>query len=200
MILFANSPLFLSQDSLLAAPIILDLVILCEVCERIKFKVGDDPEFQSFNPVLSLLSYLLKAPLVPSGTPVVNALFKQRSCIENIFRWADFAPVFHAFNKWHLIFTRITRSQERSLVSRATRDFSYVVRGSCVKLALETLSNLSCRTSKCDPILWYSISHSQKIKYFFFLFVFLFSKMKNMSISACFVTLFYVSYNPGLQS
>lgn len=116
MILFSNSPLFLSQDSLLAAPIILDLVILCEVCERIKFKVGDDPEFQSFNPVLSLLSYLLKAPLVPSGTPVVNALFKQRSCIENIFRWADFAPVFHAFNKWHLIFTRITRSQERSLV------------------------------------------------------------------------------------
>lgn len=74
------------EDSLLAAPIILDLVILCEVCERIKFKVGDDPEFQSFNPVLSLLSYLLKAPLVPSGTPVVNALFKQRSCIENIFR------------------------------------------------------------------------------------------------------------------
>ena len=180
MILFSNSPLLLSQDSLLAAPIILDLVILCEVCERIKFKVGDDPEFQSFNPVLSLLSYLLKAPLVPSGTPVVNALFKQRSCIENIFRWADFAPVFHAFNKWH--------------------DFSYVVRGSCVKLALETLSNLSCRTSKCDPILWYSISHSQKILYFFFLFVFLFSKMKNMSISACFVTLFYVSYNPGLQS
>lgn len=115
MILFSNSPLFLSQDSLLAAPIILDLVILCEVCERIKFKVGDDPEFQSFNPVLSLLSYLLKAPLVPSGTPVVNALFKQRSCIENIFRWAGFAPVFHAFNKWHLIFTRITCSQERSL-------------------------------------------------------------------------------------
>ena len=74
------------QDSLLAAPIILDLVILCEICERIKFKVGDDHEFQSFHPVLSLLSYLLKAPLVPDGTPVVNALFKQRSCIENVFR------------------------------------------------------------------------------------------------------------------
>ena len=77
------------QDSLLAAPIILDLVILCEICERIKFKVGDDHEFQSFHPVLSLLSYLLKAPLVPDGTPVVNALFKQRSCIENVFRWVD---------------------------------------------------------------------------------------------------------------
>ncbi|XP_068729896.1 inositol-3-phosphate synthase-like isoform X2 [Montipora capricornis] len=74
------------EDSLLAAPIILDLVILCEICERIKFKVAGDHEFQSFHPVLSLLSYLLKAPLVPDDTPVVNALFKQRSCIENIFR------------------------------------------------------------------------------------------------------------------
>lgn len=74
------------EDSLLAAPIILDLVILCEICERIKFKVAGDHEFQSFHPVLSLLSYLLKAPLVPEGTPVVNALFKQRNCIENIFR------------------------------------------------------------------------------------------------------------------
>lgn len=77
---------YLVQDSLLAAPIILDLVILCEICERIKFKVEGDQEFQSFHPVLSLLSYLLKAPLVPCGTPIVNALFKQRSCIENIFR------------------------------------------------------------------------------------------------------------------
>lgn len=74
------------EDSLLAAPIILDLVILCEICERITFKVGNETEFQSFHPVLSLLSFLLKAPLVPPGTPVVNALFKQRSCIENIFR------------------------------------------------------------------------------------------------------------------
>eukprot|EP00731_Ephydatia_muelleri_P025424 Em0017g507a len=31
-------------------------------------------------------SYLLKAPMVPPGTPVVNALFRQRACIENIFR------------------------------------------------------------------------------------------------------------------
>ncbi|EDO40192.1 predicted protein [Nematostella vectensis] len=74
------------EDSLLASPIILDLVILCEVCERIKFKVNDEEEFQNFNSVLSILSYLLKAPLVPSGAPVVNALFKQRACIENIFR------------------------------------------------------------------------------------------------------------------
>ncbi|KAK3593949.1 hypothetical protein CHS0354_040683 [Potamilus streckersoni] len=74
------------EDSLLASPIILDLVIIAEVCQRIRFRVEDDTRFQSFNSVLSILSYLLKAPLVPEGTPLVNALFRQRSCIENIFR------------------------------------------------------------------------------------------------------------------
>lgn len=43
-------------------------------------------EFVSFNSVLSLLSYLCKAPLVPNGTPVVNSLFRQRSAIENVLR------------------------------------------------------------------------------------------------------------------
>lgn len=38
----------------------------------------EEATFQRFHPVLSVLSYLLKAPLVPSGTPVVNALFAQR--------------------------------------------------------------------------------------------------------------------------
>lgn len=33
-----------------------------------------------------LLSYLTKAPLVPTGTPVVNALAKQRAMLENVFR------------------------------------------------------------------------------------------------------------------
>ena len=76
------------EDSLLASPIILDLVILCELCERIemKRKGEDDAQYTRFHSVLSLLSYLLKAPLVPNGTPVVNALAAQRQCIVNIFR------------------------------------------------------------------------------------------------------------------
>jgi myo-inositol-1-phosphate synthase len=36
--------------------------------------------------VLSVLSYMLKAPLTPSGTPVVNALGKQRSALVNVMR------------------------------------------------------------------------------------------------------------------
>ncbi|XP_074834290.1 inositol-3-phosphate synthase 1 [Carettochelys insculpta] len=74
------------EDSLLASPIILDLAILTELCQRISFRPESDPEFQNFHSILSLLGFLFKAPLVPEGAPVVNALFRQRSCIENILR------------------------------------------------------------------------------------------------------------------
>lgn len=76
------------QDSLLAAPIMLDLALLTELCQRVSFCTDADPEPQGFHPVLSLLGFLFKAPLVPPGSPVVNALFRQRSCIENILRCA----------------------------------------------------------------------------------------------------------------
>ncbi|KAL4608087.1 inositol-3-phosphate synthase 1 isoform X2 [Arapaima gigas] len=74
------------EDSLLASPIILDLVILTELCQRISFCTDEDPRFQTFHSVLSVLSYLCKAPLVPKGAPVVNAFFRQRICIENLMR------------------------------------------------------------------------------------------------------------------
>ncbi|CAG9832607.1 unnamed protein product [Diabrotica balteata] len=76
------------EDSLLATPIMLDLIILGELFTRIKIKreTSSDDEYTSFHPVLSVLSYLCKAPLVPKGTPVVNALNKQRACIENVIK------------------------------------------------------------------------------------------------------------------
>merc|ERR1719267_189848 len=74
------------EDSLLATPLILDLAILADMCSRISYKTAGMTEWSSFHPIMSLLSYLIKAPLVPPGTPVVNALFTQRCCIENIFR------------------------------------------------------------------------------------------------------------------
>merc|ERR1712176_1062970 len=74
------------EDSLLAAPIIVDLIILGELCQRITYKTGDMQEYERFHPVLSLLSYMLKAPLVPNGAPVVNALFTQRQAITNVMR------------------------------------------------------------------------------------------------------------------
>jgi myo-inositol-1-phosphate synthase len=84
------------EDSLLAAPLMLDLVILTELMERIQYKTKEMPEFERFDPVLSILSYLLKAPLVKEGTPVVNALFKQRACIENVFRACLGLPAEHS--------------------------------------------------------------------------------------------------------
>jgi len=68
------------EDSLLAAPLMLDLCIICELMERVQING------ERMHTVASLLSYLLKAPLVPEGTPIVNALFRQKSCIENFVR------------------------------------------------------------------------------------------------------------------
>lgn len=84
------------EDSLLASPLILDLVILAELCERITFRTEEEKDFHGFHPVLSILSFLCKAPLVPQGTPVINALFRQRACIENVLRACiGLAPVNH---------------------------------------------------------------------------------------------------------
>ncbi|KAJ0427082.1 hypothetical protein BJY00DRAFT_271654 [Aspergillus carlsbadensis] len=74
------------EDSLLASPLIIDLVILAEMMTRISWKADDAAEYKGFHSVLSVLSYMLKAPLTPPGTPVVNSLAKQRSAVTNIFR------------------------------------------------------------------------------------------------------------------
>lgn len=80
------------EDSLLAAPLILDLVLLAEMTTRIKLakRAGNgyprEEPLRSFHPVSVLLSYLTKAPFVPKGHPVINALAKQRAMVENTFK------------------------------------------------------------------------------------------------------------------
>ncbi|KAL8693242.1 MAG: hypothetical protein Q9224_003791 [Gallowayella concinna] len=79
------------EDSLLASPLIIDLVIIAEMMTRIGWKAQSSDgaatkDYQGFHSVLSILSYMLKAPLTPPGTPVVNALAKQRAALTNIFR------------------------------------------------------------------------------------------------------------------
>ncbi|KAI9759797.1 MAG: Inositol-3-phosphate synthase 1 [Chaenotheca gracillima] len=73
------------EDSLLASPLIIDLVLIAEMMTRISWKASEG-EYKGFHSVLSILSYMLKAPLTPPGTPVVNALAKQRGALTNIFR------------------------------------------------------------------------------------------------------------------
>lgn len=74
------------EDSLLASPLIIDLVVLAEVMTRIQWRVAGSEQYKGFHSVLSILSYMLKAPLTPPGTPVVNSLNKQRNALTNIFR------------------------------------------------------------------------------------------------------------------
>ncbi|RYP68520.1 hypothetical protein DL771_006597 [Monosporascus sp. 5C6A] len=75
------------EDSLLASPLIIDLVLVTEMMTRIKWRsTAEGEDYKGFHSVLSILSYMLKAPLTPPGTPVVNALAKQRAALTNIFR------------------------------------------------------------------------------------------------------------------
>lgn len=74
------------EDSFLASPLIIDLVVLAELMTRVEYKTEDMTKFSGFHSVLSILSYMLKAPMVSPNTPVVNALARQRTAIENILR------------------------------------------------------------------------------------------------------------------
>eukprot|EP01106_Pelomyxa_sp_JSP_P017318 TRINITY_DN6970_c0_g1_i1.p3 TRINITY_DN6970_c0_g1~~TRINITY_DN6970_c0_g1_i1.p3 ORF type:complete len:227 (-),score=53.51 TRINITY_DN6970_c0_g1_i1:76-756(-) len=75
------------EDSLLAAPVMLDLVLLMELFTRITYKTGGSGgSFERLDVVASILAYLLKAPRAPRGAPVVNALSKQREAIVNVLR------------------------------------------------------------------------------------------------------------------
>lgn len=93
----------------MATPLILDLTILTELLTRVKYRDATaQSEFSPLYPVLSLLSYMLKAPLVkpgkflssisvlassynlyytPSlGTDVVNSLNRQRNALESFLK------------------------------------------------------------------------------------------------------------------
>lgn len=51
------------EDSLLATPLIIDLVVVAELFSRVQYKAEKDSEFSSFHAILTILSYWLKAPL-----------------------------------------------------------------------------------------------------------------------------------------
>ncbi|KAG5644067.1 hypothetical protein DXG03_009157 [Asterophora parasitica] len=80
------------EDSLLATPLILDLAILTELLTRVKYRQlpadgsAAQKDFAPLYPVLSLLSYMLKAPLVKPGTEVVNSLNRQRNALESFLK------------------------------------------------------------------------------------------------------------------
>ncbi|TIC23220.1 putative myo-inositol 1-phosphate synthase [Wallemia mellicola] len=70
------------EDSLLATPLLLDLTIWTELFTRVKVTPPGKTDGQRMHSVLSLLSYMLKAPLTKPGHEVVNALGRQRGSLE----------------------------------------------------------------------------------------------------------------------
>lgn len=81
------------EDSLLATPLIIDLIVMTEFCSRVTYRNVDGQDgaeakgdFENFYPVLSFLSYWLKAPLTKPGYQPINGLNKQRTALENFLR------------------------------------------------------------------------------------------------------------------
>ena len=108
------------EDSLLATPLIIDLVVLCELCERIsvKWDADTDSKYERFHSVLSLLSYLMKAPMVPPGTPIVNALAAQRQSIVNVFRACVGLPPENFMSLEHKIPSQIRKRDFKSALGK----------------------------------------------------------------------------------
>ncbi|OAV95646.1 hypothetical protein, variant [Puccinia triticina 1-1 BBBD Race 1] len=76
------------QDSLLAIPLILDLVIITKLLTRVQYRkpsgnATEESDVQKLYPVLSLLSSMLKASLVRPGPDVINGAARQRAAIDH---------------------------------------------------------------------------------------------------------------------
>jgi myo-inositol-1-phosphate synthase len=78
------------EDSLLAAPLMLDIILFAELFTRVTIK--KDGKVTPFSSILSLLSFFFKAPIVKDNEPLINAFFKQRYGLENFFRVATGLP------------------------------------------------------------------------------------------------------------
>ena len=74
------------EDSLLAAPVLLDLALFADLASRVAVKREGSETRLALHPTCALLSYWLKAPAVKPGTPVVNALAAQRAQLVDFAR------------------------------------------------------------------------------------------------------------------
>lgn len=89
------------EDSLLAVPLMLDIILFAELFSRLKIYDVEQldhtlSEPRNIGTVLSLLAFFFKAPVVNKDEPVINAFFKQRYGLENLFRvLADLPPLDH---------------------------------------------------------------------------------------------------------
>jgi myo-inositol-1-phosphate synthase len=70
------------EDSLLATPIMIDIVVLAELFSRIKI------DGEKLGPVLSYLSFFFKAPITNHPEYVINSFSRQRDMLVNFLKAA----------------------------------------------------------------------------------------------------------------
>lgn len=70
------------EDSLLATPLMMDMIILGELMTRIE--INDE----SMGPVLSYLSFFFKAPITNHDEYVINSFSRQRESLVNLLKVA----------------------------------------------------------------------------------------------------------------
>ena len=70
------------EDSLLAVPIMIDMIVLGELFSRITI------DKQSLGPVLSYLSFFFKAPITNHPEYIVNSFTRQRQTLVNFLKAA----------------------------------------------------------------------------------------------------------------
>lgn len=73
-------------DSALCAPLILDLAVLCELFGRVEYKTKAGHSFEKMDVIMSVMGFYMKIPRTPGSEPIVNALGRQKACIENLLR------------------------------------------------------------------------------------------------------------------
>lgn len=79
-------------DSALCAPLIIDLAVFCELFGRVSYAIEkedgsvDESTYSGMETALSILGFYMKIPRTPPGEPIVNALGRQKACIENMLR------------------------------------------------------------------------------------------------------------------
>jgi myo-inositol-1-phosphate synthase len=83
----------LCEDSLLAVPILLDIIMFSELFSRIKFEL-ENKEIVRFSTNLSLLSFFFKSPETGENNEYIyNAFFKQRYALDNFIKICAGIPI-----------------------------------------------------------------------------------------------------------
>ena len=94
------------EVSLLVAPLMVDIVILLELFTRVKIKDERDETVKDFENMVAIYSFIsfLFNPKTPNDTPVINSLFQQRACMENVLRATrGLQPLNNMHLEWKLL-------------------------------------------------------------------------------------------------